>query len=79
MATRSNTAKDLLELITLDEAARLRGVTRPAISYLVSQGRIRSQKLFGRILVYRGEVLNYKPSKGGRPKGKSKKAERGGK
>lgn len=67
MRKKQNPVEELLELITLDEAADLRGVTRAAISYLVQKKRIRSTKMFGRVLVYRNEVLSYKPDKGGRP------------
>lgn len=67
---------DILNLITSADAARLRGVSRAAINYLVKTKRIRSKKLFGRVLVYRDEVLNYKGSKGGRP-AKSVSAKKG--
>jgi excisionase family DNA binding protein len=77
MVKQNKAVADLLSLITLDEAAALRGVSRAAISYLVARGRIQSKEMFGRVLVYREEVLSYKPAKGGRPaikkgKGKSK-------
>jgi hypothetical protein len=71
---KSNSINELLDLITLDQAAKLRSVTRPAISYLVSQGKLKRFEMFGRVLVNRKEVIEYKPSKGGRPaKAKAKK------
>ena len=77
MTKKRATTDDVSELVTLDEAAKLRGVTRAAISYLVQKKRIRSTTLFNRILVYRDEVLKYQPDRGGRPstkKSKGKKA-----
>ena len=58
-------------LITLNEAAELRSVTRAAMHYLVKMGRIRSIRKYGRVLVYRAEVVKYKPLKAGRPAKKS--------
>ena len=77
MTKKRATTDDVSELVTLDEAAKLRGVTRAAISYLVQKKRICSTTLFNRILVYRDEVLKYQPDRGGRPstkKSKGKKA-----
>ncbi len=61
--------KPLLEsgLITSSEAARLKGVSRAAINYLIRAGRIKSVRLFDRVLVHRDEVLNYRSAKSGRP------------
>lgn len=59
---------ELDDLITQSEAAELRGSNVPAINELVRRGRLRSLKRFGKTLVYRSEVLAYKPSKGGRPR-----------
>ena len=56
------------ELITLSEAAELRGYKDvSAISQLVRRGRLRSTERYGKTLVYHSEVLAFKPSKGGRP------------
>lgn len=54
-------------LLTLNEAGELRGVTRAAIHYLVKMKRIRSVRKYGRVLVYRSEVVKYRPLKAGRP------------
>lgn len=70
MKTQDDKVKEFLDLITLGEAAKLRGVTRAAISYLISKGRIESKTLFGRVLVNRNDVINYKPLPAGRPPSK---------
>lgn len=57
--------EDVGDLITIAEAARLRGVSRSAISELVRRGRLRSIEMFGRALVYRSEVENFKKQKPG--------------
>jgi hypothetical protein len=64
---------ELDDLMTQSEAARLRGVTRAAIGYLIQQGRLRTRELFGRRLVYRSEVEAFTPGKPG-PKTKVRKA-----
>ena len=60
MATRA--AEDL---ITQAEAARLRGVTRAAIAYLVAQGRLHTYERFGVTFVSRSEVEGFEPQKPG--------------
>jgi hypothetical protein len=64
------------QLITQSEAAELRKVTIAAINYLVKMKRIRSAEKYGRILVDRDDVINYKPHKSGRPS-KAKDEKRG--
>ncbi len=59
---------DLSELITQAEAARLRHVSRSAISDLVKRNKLRSIEIAGRSLVFRSEVLSYEPEIGGRPR-----------
>ncbi len=59
-------------MITLAEAASLRGVHYDAIYKLVKAGRLKAEKMYGRLLVYRSEVLAYVPKKSGRPKGTKK-------
>ena len=56
---------DVSDLITIAEAARLRGVSRAAISELVRRGRLRSTEMFGRVLVYRSEIENFQKQKPG--------------
>lgn len=54
-------------LITPAEAARLRGVTRSAITDLVKRGRLGSIEVGGRPFLYRKEVMNFTPEITGRP------------
>ncbi len=60
------------ELIRIADAARLRGVTYDAILKLVKRGKLRTKRMYGVLLVYRDEVLAYKPVLTGRPKGTKK-------
>jgi hypothetical protein len=61
------------DLITLNEAARLRGYgDSSAISQLIRRGHIRRYEAYGKPLVSRSEVEKYEPVKPG-PKVKSKK------
>ena len=64
------------DLITQAEAARLRGVTRAAIGYLIAQGRLETYERYGLRFVSQNEVLNYAPLKPG-PSPKAKPAQRG--
>lgn len=67
MAKRKSqrTGEDVGDLMTIAEAARLRGVSRSAISELVRRGRLRSIEMFGRVLVYRSEVESFQKQKPG--------------
>jgi excisionase family DNA binding protein len=69
---------NISDLISQADAARLRGVSRAAISELVSRGRFKIYSIGGKRLLSRTEVLNFEPDPGGRPpnrngKGKTKK------
>lgn len=64
---------ELNDLITQSEAAKLRGVSLPAINELISRGRLHSREMFGRTLVYRSEVMNFERLPPGWPKGKARK------
>lgn len=44
------------EMMTVNEAAQLRGVTRAAIWNLIRRGRLQVEMIYGRALVYRTEV-----------------------
>lgn len=71
MAKKSGNKQDELgELITVSEAAKVRGVTRQAIHALIERGRLRSVAMFGRVLLYRNDVEAFAkdppgPKKGG--------------
>jgi excisionase family DNA binding protein len=54
--------------ISQAEAARIRGVSRQAISKLVHSHRIRTLNIAGKILVFKEDIENYKPLAAGRPK-----------
>ena len=56
------------EWISQAQAAKLRGVTRQAISKLVRQGRLRTLEVAGRILVFRKDVVVFQKLPVGRPK-----------
>jgi hypothetical protein len=55
------------DLITQAEAARLRGVSRAAISDLVKRRKLKVKKIGAVTFVSRSEVINYSPEVGGRP------------
>ena len=55
------------DLITQAEAARLRDVSRAAISDLVERGKLKTKVIGGVRFVSRREVLAYQPAAGGRP------------
>jgi hypothetical protein len=55
------------DLITQAEAARLRGVSRAAISDLVKRRKLKVKKIGSVPFVSRSEVMNYNPEAGGRP------------
>lgn len=67
MAKRSSKkgGTDVSDLISQTEAARLRGVSRPAIADLIKRGRLRSVEVAGRTLVYRSEVEGFVEEKRG--------------
>jgi excisionase family DNA binding protein len=57
MAKKSvNNQNDLSELMTVAEAAKVRNVSRQAIHALIERGRLRSVRMFDRVLLYRSEV-----------------------
>lgn len=56
------------ELVTIQEAATLRGVTRTRIYQWVSEGRLRKEEKYGRSVVYRDEVLAIEALPSGRPR-----------
>lgn len=58
------------DMITQAEAARIRGVSHEAIRNLVERGRFNVQMIGGKIFLSKREVERFKPSVGGRPRGK---------
>lgn len=55
------------DLISQAEAARIRGVTRAAISDLIKRDKLASVIVGGRALVYRSEIKKYRKGRPGRP------------
>ncbi len=66
------------DLITPAEAARLRGVTRSAITDLMKRGRLQTVEVGGRRFLYRKNVESFAPEITGRPP-KPKPAQSNGK
>ncbi|MBA3439425.1 MAG: helix-turn-helix domain-containing protein [Pyrinomonadaceae bacterium] len=62
-------------MITITEAARLRGVTAEAIRSLARRGRLRSVRKYEKLLVYRSDVLSFEKDKPG-PRGPRKSAKK---
>lgn len=56
---------NISDLITVTEAAQLRGVSRAAIHELIQRGRLRAEKMFGRVLLNRIEVEAFEKEKPG--------------
>jgi excisionase family DNA binding protein len=55
------------DLLTVTQAAELRGVTRQAINHLIQQGKLKVVEIAGKRFVRRGDVEGFEPDKGGRP------------
>ena len=56
------------EWISQAEAARLRGVSRQAMSRLIAKGRFATLAIGGRVFVKRRDVLAFAPADPGRPR-----------
>lgn len=63
------------DMITLAEAARIRGVTHEAMRKLLKRGRLKERKIGGKTFLSKREVERFKPSVGGRPRKKKAKLE----
>ena len=62
------------DLISISEAARIRGVTHGAIQVLISRNRLSVVEVAGRRLLKRGDVESFKPEL---PRGRGRKAGKG--
>jgi excisionase family DNA binding protein len=71
--------EELLDLITVTEAARVREVSHQAILNLVQRGRLTSIELGGRKFLRRSEVVNFEALPGGRPAKKAASKKKGSK
>ena len=58
---------NLSDVVTQADAAKLRGVSRAAISDLIKRGRLTKVDIGGKIFLYRSEVSRFEPQVGGRP------------
>lgn len=58
------------ELLTVSQAAKVRGVTRQAINHLVREGKLPSVEIAGKRFLRRSDVEDFEPDRGGRPKEK---------
>lgn len=61
---------DLSELISISEAAKIRGVTHGAIQDLIKRGKLSAVEIGGRRYLNKSEVVKFKPKSVGRPKKK---------
>ena len=68
LVVKRNVTINPKDWITLTTAAKMRGVTRQAISRLVQRGNLGVVEIDGQRFVRRSEVARYKPRVGGRPK-----------
>jgi hypothetical protein len=59
---------DLSELVSIPEAAKMRGVSNQAISKLMQRGRLTTIEISGKKFLLRKEVEAFKPDVGGRPR-----------
>jgi excisionase family DNA binding protein len=60
--------KELSDYLTINEAAKRRGVSRQAVQDLISRGRLKARRLGRQWLIHRLDLSAYKPDPGGRPK-----------
>jgi excisionase family DNA binding protein len=55
-----------IDWVSQAEAARIRGVSRQAISRLIKKGRLRVFRIGGKVLLNRSEIENFIPEQPGR-------------
>ncbi|HEX8197582.1 MAG TPA: helix-turn-helix domain-containing protein [Pyrinomonadaceae bacterium] len=67
MSENKEKISDTSELITPSDAAKIRGVSRAAVSDLIKRGRLSSYEIGGRTFVNRKEVEEFESIKSGRP------------
>lgn len=60
--------EEIADLISIAQAAKIRGVTIEAISDLIRRGRLTVVEIADKRFLKRSEVESFRPSKGGRPK-----------
>ena len=67
-------SRSVTEFISQADAARQLDVSRATVNFLVSSGRLRSEVIAGRKVVFVEDVLAYKPLRPGPKKGSTKSA-----
>ncbi len=72
-AKKQDKAADVSDLIPQAEAARVLGITRAGVAWLISSGKLGTAEMWGRNFVRRSEVLIYKAEKQSKEKAKAKK------
>jgi len=50
------------DLVTMQEAAQILGISRPSLYYAIKQGKLHTVKEFSRTLLLRSEVEAYQPA-----------------
>jgi excisionase family DNA binding protein len=55
------------DYLTVNEAAKNRGVSRQAIQDLISRGRLKASRVGNQWLIHKRDLAGYKPDPGGRP------------
>jgi excisionase family DNA binding protein len=67
------TVKEDPELLTIEQAARLRGVGADSIRKLIRRGRLPFVNLYGRMLINRQDILAFEKNPPGPQKSATKK------
>lgn len=68
MEKKSKIPKEEEELITVQEAATLKGVSKTRIHQWINEGRLKKEVRYGRSVVSKSEVMSIEPLPGGRPR-----------
>jgi len=69
-ATKQHKDSDLSDLIPQAEAARVLGITRAGVAWLITNGRLQTAEMWGRNFVRRSEVISYKAERQARKRRK---------
>ena len=69
---KNSTSDSENDLLTIQEAAQLRGVTKTRIHQWINEGRLNKEIRYGRSLVSKAEMLAIEALPSGRPRKKDK-------
>jgi excisionase family DNA binding protein len=64
---------DIKNFITVAEAAEIRRVSRSAIHELIQRGRLKSERILGRVVLFRAEVEQFEKDRPGPKTSESKR------